>query len=84
MPVEWTEKRDPGLVVPIPTLPSFLTNKSEVEAELMTLKAAVAEVEPSPAIVVLANNPVLVPMPMLLLVARKIDEVAVRVVPFAA
>ena len=50
----------------------------------MTLKAAVAEVEPPPAIVVLANNPVLVPMPMLLFVARKIVEVAVSVVPFAA
>ena len=49
--------------MPIPTLPSFLINIRDVEALLITLKAAVVEVEPLPAIVVLANNPVLVPIP---------------------
>ena len=70
----------------MPILPSFLTNNNEVEAELITLKAAVAEVEPPPAIVVLANNPVLVPMPTLLELLDEINnvEVAVSVVPFAA
>ena len=70
----------------MPIFPSFLTNNNEVEAELITLKAAVAEVEPLPAIVVLANNPVLVPMPTLLELLDEINnvEVAVSVVPLAA
>ena len=76
LPVEWTENILPGLVVPTPTLPSFLTNKREVEAELITDRAAVAEVEPPPSIVVRAHKAVLVPMPMLFAVERKIVEVA--------
>ena len=56
---------DTGVVVPIPTLPSFLTNNKDVEALLITERAAVVESEPDPAIVVLANRPVEVPMPML-------------------
>ena len=77
---------DKGVLVPMPIFPSFLTNNNEVEAELITLKAAVAEVEPLPAIVVLANNPVLVPMPTLLELLDEINnvEVAVSVVPLAA
>ena len=70
----------------MPMLPSFLTNNNEVEAELMMLKAAAVEFAVDPAIVVLANNPVLVPMPKLLELIDEINnvEVAVRAVPFAA
>ena len=73
-----------GLVSLMPTLPSFFTNNSEVEAELMMLNALPVEIAVDPAIVVLANNPVLVPMPTLLAVEINNVEVAVRVVPFAA
>ena len=53
----------PGVVVPMPTLPSFLTNNNDVEALLMTLKAAAVESDVEPAIVVLAKRPVEVPIP---------------------
>ena len=43
LPEEWTEKREPGEVVPMPTLPSLLTNKSELVAEVM-FKAEVTPV----------------------------------------
>ena len=61
MPVEWTERRLPGVVVPIPTFPSLLTKKSEEVADVMfkagvfpvaletlTLKTAEGEVEAMP------------------------------------
>ena len=61
LPVEWTEKREPGVVVPIPTIPSLLTKSSELVAELMfkaavvpvaletlTDKTAMGELEPTP------------------------------------
>ena len=41
LPVEWTEKRLPGVVVPIPTIPSLLTNNSELVAELIFNAAVV-------------------------------------------
>ena len=61
LPVEWTEKREPGVVVPMPTIPSLLTNNSELVAELifkaavvpvaletLTAKTAMGELEPTP------------------------------------
>ena len=40
LPVEFTERRLPGVVVPMPTLPSLLTNNKEEVAEVM-LRAGV-------------------------------------------
>lgn len=65
MPEEWTESKLPGLVVPMPTLPSLLTKNNDVEALLIMLKAAVVESFVNPAIVVLAKRPVEVPTPRL-------------------
>ena len=61
LPVEWTENIFPGVVVPIPTFPSLLTNKRELVAELifkaavvpvaletLTAKTAMGELEPTP------------------------------------
>ena len=40
MPVEWTEKREPGVVVPIPTFPLPAIYKLLADDPLLTTKAA--------------------------------------------
>ena len=40
LPVEWTEKREPGVVVPIPTLPLPAIYKLLADDPLLTTKAA--------------------------------------------
>ena len=51
LPVEWTEKREPGVVVPIPTFPFPAIYKLLADDPLLTTKAALLPMVSPPVMV---------------------------------
>ena len=83
LPVEWTEKREPGVVVPIPTLPLPAIYKLLAADPLLTTKAALLPTVNPP---VMGEVPVVLVTFSLLIQAvsetvRYVDEALVMVPP---